>query len=111
MDINEAVAICRTPMPDNLPDWLDWNDARDVIVDAYLATLREDDGEPITAEWIRGICADYKAGCGVWRCQEEDCVSYLETINGVFVNGRGVCSIKTRGQLRDLLEVLGVGDA
>jgi hypothetical protein len=110
MDINEAVAIVRDYSSGRYTA-VDLYDARKCLADAYLATLREDDGDPITAEWLLSIgwvCRETFLGSSYYHDPHEVMLCFVRGVIE-WVNYQ-LPQIATRGQLRDLLEVLGVGD-
>jgi hypothetical protein len=116
MDIKEAVAIYTQRNNERElegfeasdDDLLLWEIAEGILADAYLATLREDDGEPLPEGRDNG-------NGNTWRVWD-DGIGWPEWHIAIATSSGSLVKLTqrhqpTRGQLRKLLEVLGVGDA
>lgn len=75
-----------------------------------LDTVREDDGETITKEWIESL-GWTKIDRPAVYIDQSGAVEYQSWANTICCRGWGRPHVQTRGQLRRLLEGLGVTDA
>lgn len=96
----------RTPDGESL-DADDIRELKATLADAYLVANPESDAEPITEEWLLDNGFDDKDGCMTIH-NGENTVSYLKSIGGFFVQGRGVEIRKTRGVVRTLCRALSI---
>lgn len=88
-----------------------------LLARAYLAEHPADDGEPITREWMNTVLPT-DADSGNWTVRQSKPLTLeIEYSGGGFwlwfahaeVPPVPVCQVRTRGQLRRLLELLGIG--
>jgi hypothetical protein len=84
--------------------------AEEFLARAYLAEHSADDGEPITADWLRSV--GFTSGNGYLQKENwKNRIDYLESIGRLFINGRGIewqGETGTRGDVCRLCRALGI---
>ena len=78
------------------------------LMDHILSTVRDDDDEPVTYEWLSSIKKPYMANRKIWWNLDGYTVSISSSCARFHCNHMPFASVQTRGQFRSLCRGLGI---